>query len=136
MTYTGKPNKIPTQQVHLCPYTAGKQLICPYKGDNCMLQDIEFLKKLEPYLFLPRLSTYVLEPLQKIKNVQDKKKIAYLSEIFHLLPQSTQWIYKSLRFFYAFFRTDGTAQLWMSARLCREIRMIRSKFNSRMRDRE
>ena len=136
MTLSQETNIMFNHVGYLCPYASGKQLSCPYKGDRCPLQDTDFLEKLETYLFLPRLSTYVLEPLQKIKSVQEFRKIAHLSEIFRLLPQSTQRLYRVLRFFYTFFRTDEPGQLHMSNRLCREIREIRAKFNRRLRDRE
>ncbi|KKL69138.1 hypothetical protein LCGC14_2117910, partial [marine sediment metagenome] len=64
------------------------------------------------------------------------KKIVHFSEVFRLLPDSTQRLYHVLRFFYAFFRTNELGQLHMTYILCREIRGIRSKFNRRLRDKE
>jgi len=120
----------------LCPYAKKGGLICRLKGDGCPLQDSEFTSKIEKYLFTPRLSSYVFAPLIDFASVHGLKKIDVLAGLFCLLPHSTQRIYRVVRFFYAFFKADQSHQLWMTDRLCRDIKGMRAKFSRKLRDRE
>lgn len=116
----------------VCPYTVHRSLTCKYKEGRCPLQDAEFIKQVRRFLFFPRLKASTWDVVFSVPYAHEARQ-QWSADVFKCLPHGAKDIYLVLKFLYQFLDTTRPVSINMTYRLCRSIRSVRSRFNSKVR---